>query len=175
MGMIGQSVVRTGGMGLWLAEQMLKDVKPEQFARKPVVGGKVIETNHPAFVYGHLATYPAKLLGMLGLDASAAAAPEGFDELFSAGKECRDDPEGTIYPPMETITGAFFRGYKALFEQLPEVPDAKFADPTPLEGRIKAALPTMADLTPFLGCAHIMMHMGQMSAWRRCVGLGSAM
>lgn len=175
MGMIGQSVARTGGMGLFLAEQMLKDVKPEQFARKPVVGGKTIETNHPAFIYGHLATYPAKLLTMLGLDAGAAAVPAEFGELFSAGKECRDDPDGTIYPSMETITGAFFRGYKSLFEQIQEVPDAKFADPTPLEGRIKAALPTLAELAPFLGASHIMLHMGQMSAWRRCVGLGPVM
>ena len=33
------------------AERLLNDVKPEQFARFAVVNGKVIESNHPAFVY----------------------------------------------------------------------------------------------------------------------------
>jgi hypothetical protein len=175
MGQFAQQIVRVAGPSMWIAQQMLKDVKPETFARKPAIGGKVVDANHPAFVYGHLATYPSGALQMLGLDPKPAAVPPAYAELFSAGKECRDDPSGVIYPPMKEITDHFFRAYGALVEALKTIPDEKLYEPNPREGRMKEMFPEIGGMMMFLLASHPMMHLGQVSTWRRCFGLGSAM
>lgn len=98
MGDWSTAIARQGKFATNLAELLLKGISPATFARKPDIGGRVIDTNHPAFVFGHLSLYPFGALTMLGLDATKAPKPAGFDDLFAAGKECRDDPAGTIYP-----------------------------------------------------------------------------
>ena len=175
MGEYAETVVRGGRVSLWMAEQMLKEVKAETFARKPNFGGTVIDTNHPAFVYGHLSTYPSKWLSFLGLDGAVAAVPGTYDELFLAGKPCHDDPAGTIYPPMQEITERFFTVHKAAVDLIAKVDDAKLHAPNPREGRMKEMFPTTGGMVIFYMTSHMMLHLGQVSAWRRCFGLGSAM
>jgi hypothetical protein len=175
MGQHAEAIVRPGRMALWLAEQMVKDVKPEIFARKPVVGGKAIEANHAAFNFGHLAIYPVKWLGVVGLDPKPVTAPAGFEELFAAGKECRDDPTGKIYPSMQVIMDAFFTSHRTALELLPGIDDAKLTQVNPREGRMREMLPTIGSLLGFYTVAHPMMHLGQVSTWRRCFGLGPVM
>lgn len=176
MGQIADVIVPNLRTTIGLAGLMLKDVKPETFARFPVGhDGKPVRTNHPAFVYGHLATYPARMLEMMGKDRAPAAVPEEFEALFKAGVECKDDPEGTIYPKMDAIVSAFNRGYEAVLKALPEVSEDVFARPNPIEGRFREMCPTVGVAVSFLCLAHPMMHLGQVSAWRRMFGLGSAM
>jgi hypothetical protein len=96
MNTLADTIVRPGYTSLRYAEMLLKDVTPEMFARRPRLdGGNLAAINHPAFCMGHLALYPAKVLGMCGLDPSHAAAPENWAALFEAGNECQDDPQGT--------------------------------------------------------------------------------
>jgi hypothetical protein len=169
---MAESLVKVAGMSLFMGEQQLKDVSPAIFARKPRgEGGKIVNANHPAFVYGHLSLYAKAVAEKVGLDGSRLAAPAGFDALFDQGKECQDDPAGTIYPPMKTITEAFFNNYRGLLEILPKVPDAKLLEPNPTAKRF----PLIGEFAMFLLTSHIMMHLGQVSTWRRCMGLGSAM
>jgi len=172
MGAIAESIVKVAGMSILMGEQQLKDVTPQLFARKPRgEGGTIINANHPAFVYGHLALYAKAIAEKARLDGSRLAAPAGFEALFDQGKECHDDPSGTIYPPMKTITDAFFNGYKGLLEILPSVPDSTMLAPNPTAKRF----PLIGEFCMFLLTSHIMMHLGQVSTWRRCVGLGSVM
>lgn len=175
MGNQAEAIVRAGKMGMWLSEQMLKGVGPEIFARKPVINGKLIEANHAAFNFGHLATYPNKWLTLAGLDPQPAVVPSNFDELFAAGKECKDDPSGTIYPKMQVVTEAFFSAHNAALELLPKVGDDVLSRPNPREGRIKEMLPTIGAMLVFYCSSHMMMHLGQVSTWRRCFGLGPVM
>jgi hypothetical protein len=176
-----QIIAANGRVVAGLAERMLKDIRPDQFARKPIgAEGKPIDCNHPAFIYGHLATYPAKWLAALGVDAatietSGAAAPANFEALFGAGQPCHDDPKGTTYPPMQTITDAFFRTHKAAFDQIENLDAAAFDKPNPSQSRLKDALPTIAHMMVFYTTSHAMMHIGQASTWRRAMGLGSVL
>jgi len=175
MGAYADVLVKGGRVSMWMAEQQLKDVTAAQFSRKPSLGGKIIDTNSPAFVYGHLALYPAGLAQMLGLASPKLAKPPGFEELFAAGKPCVDDPGPTIYPAMPVITEAFFTQYKTLLDLLPGVSDDHLNSPNPREGRMKEMFPTVGGMVMFMLCSHVMMHMGQISAWRRCFGLGPVM
>lgn len=178
MGQVLDQIVTASRRGRGLAEKMLVGVTPQNFARKPrfetASGPKVIDCNHPAFVYGHLALYPARIGGMLGIDTASFAAPAEFTDLFKAGTECKDDPEGRIYPSMEKITKAFFTGHDAVYERMAKIDDAVLFQPTPDE-RYRTNFPTVGIAVTFMFTSHMMMHMGQISTWRRCFGLPSAM
>jgi len=172
---LSQIIVNNGRMMTGLAERMLAGVKPEQFARSPRIGGEVVNANHPAFNYGHLSLYPARLLEMAGLDPAEAKTPDGYMDLFKNGVECRDDPEGTIYPSMEEIVSVFRKSHEAALHAYESLPDDKLNRPNPMGGRMTEMLPTVAHAATFLLGPHLAMHLGQVSTWRRCMGLGPAM
>lgn len=178
MGQILEQLVAAAKRGRGLSEKMLVGVTPQTFARKPrfetSAGTKVIDCNHPAFVYGHLSLYPARFFALTELDPSPVAPPTEFPDLFKAGVECKDDPEGRIYPAMDTITQAFFRSHDAAFERLAKLDDSVLQKTTPDE-RYRPSFPTVGIALTFMMTGHIMMHMGQVSTWRRCFGLPSAM
>ena len=62
-------------VSLDLGQAMLTGVTPEMFARSPMKDGKPVNTNHPAFVYGHLALYGPRMLTLVGRENPGAAAP----------------------------------------------------------------------------------------------------
>ncbi|MCC6661615.1 MAG: DinB family protein [Phycisphaerales bacterium] len=173
MGHTANMIVSGLRMSVRMAEMQLKEVKPEQFARKVSIGGRVIDSNHPAFVYGHLSTYPFGAGQAAGF--VVPPVPAGFADLFPAGKECRDDPERTIYPAMDVITKYFFEAHRAAEAGLVALSDEKLAGPNPREGRMKEMFPTLGGLLMFYLTSHPMLHLGQVSAWRRGMGLGPVM
>jgi hypothetical protein len=172
MGTIADMIVHCGRRARAHAERLLADVTPAQFARLPRQDGRLINTNHAAFIYGHLALYPANVLTMLGCDAAKAVAPDGWPALFGMGTTCRDDADGTIYPAMDAIVPVFLNNYTVALDAVAQVDDAVFARPTPDE-RFRSFLPTLGTVALSMLNNHVSLHMGQMSAWRRCMGLGS--
>lgn len=172
MGFVADMILSSAKRSRAYAERLLKDVAPAQFARKPCPGGVTIDTNHPAFVYGHLVLYPHRIMTIAGQDGSAIAPPGGWEDLFKAGVPCQDDPEGTIYPSMEQITAHFFRATDAALNAVAALPDDAFGAVNP-EARSREFLPTVGNAALFLLNNHVMMHLGQVSAWRRCIGLGA--
>lgn len=153
---------------------MLQGIDGSQAAKKPLGhNGKVIDTNTPSFVFGHLALYPARILTLLGQDASAIAAPEAWHDLFKAGAPCLDD--GTSkYPPLDVLSEHFFRATDAAIEALDRTPDAQLLAQHPDE-KARANWPCIGAAFNFLLVGHVMVHAGQVSAWRRCYGLPAAM
>ncbi len=164
-----QILAPTCKFSLSYGELLLKGVQAGDFARKP----KGIDTNHPAFTYGHLALYPERLLDLIGR-GDLAQPDQKFVDLFTAGAVCQDDPAGSIYPTMDAILARFRQRYEAVLPVLAEVNDDVFARPNPNE-RMKERFPTVGLACNFLVGSHLMMHFGQMSAWRRCMGLPSVM
>lgn len=156
------------------AETLIKGIPASSAAQKPQGRSGPIDTNHPVFVFGHLSLYPARALTMLGHDASNAALPPSWEPLFKAGAPCVDDPSGTIYPTLAEVMVAFFRGTDALIAAVAETDDALFLKPNPNEAA-RERFPTIGAAMNFYLVGHPMMHAGQVSAWRRCMGLPSAM
>jgi len=162
---------QTGPM-LAYAEGLLKDVTPQTFARKPYGKDGVIDTNHPAFCFGHLATYPEKICQLAGIEDAGIAAPAGYAELFDAGKDCLDDTDGTIYPPMGEITAAFFDSYKTAIDKIGGLSNDHLAAGHGMDSEFGEKFGSRAAIAGFILSAHPFMHIGQISAWRRCMGLG---
>ena len=87
---LGNVIADSLELCLGYSERLLKDVTPEQFARFAVVNGQTIESNHPAFVYGHLCLYGPRILSQLG--QPGPTAPPNFEAVFSKDAKCTDDP-----------------------------------------------------------------------------------
>lgn len=174
MGSIGTILAQTGGITIQYAERLLVGITPQTFARFARLGGAELHSNHPAFILGHLSIYPVRVLTHIGRDATEATPPARYDELFKNGAECRDDPTGTIYPPMAELREFFFRSYRAALAALSEADDATLAGPNPSEGRIKELMPSLGAMLNFFVSGHAQSHLGQLSAWRRAQGLPPA-
>lgn len=156
------------------AEKLLVGVESGVAARLPRINGQVIQTNHPTFVFGHLSLYPAKVLQAIGRDPTPAAVPPEWEQVFKAGAPCLDDPQGTIYPPLGDIASRYFTATDAAIAATAEVADALLLEQTPDE-KARAFMPTTGARLNFYLNNHVVMHLGQVSAWRRMMGLGSAM
>lgn len=166
MGQIAQMILPGARLTRGYAEGMLKDIKPEQFGRL----ARGVHSNHPAWVYGHLSLYPDRMAEMI--DRKDLARPdERFTRLFANKTESVDDAGGTIYPPMKEIVDRFFTLTDAVMAAVAETPDEVFG--RQITGDSMAdRLPTVGSRVNFLLGSHAMSHLGQVSAWRRFMGLG---
>jgi len=152
------------------AENLLVGIEPSSFARLPVVNGETININHPAFTYGHLSLYPGRIAGIMQLQDKELAAPDSYKDLFAIGSKCLDDQAGSIYPSMDELVKAFTFGHNKLLEVLPYIKNEAFFKVNE-EERTKERFPTVGSFLVYLLTAHINTHLGQVSSWRRCVGL----
>jgi hypothetical protein len=170
---LGRILADSTQMTLAYAERLLSGIRADQFARLAAPGGYVVQSNHPAFVIGHLALYPPRILGYLAAEKTVPL-PHGFSEAFSKDAACRDDPEGNQYPPMNTLVDTFFTGYRAVQDALKAAPDETLTRPNPLGGAFAERFPTVGSMINFYLGGHAMLHLGQLSAWRRMMGMGPA-
>jgi len=164
---LADSIIPASRAMLWYAAEATSDIPADRFARRP----DGVTCSSPAFALGHLAIYPDKLLADFGLphqDQSRYAA------MFEAGNECKDDPDGSIYPSKDEILKLFFDRHNALIEALPSVDEATLAKPNPNE-RMRDMFPTLGSMAVFMLTSHTFMHLGQISTWRRVMGLGACM
>ncbi|QDV60975.1 DinB family protein [Crateriforma conspicua] len=173
MSLMANAIAESGQHCMNYARQLLQDIPASQFARFARLGDTVVASNHPAFIFGHLSLYGSRVVNELGGDASAVMPTDRYNELFSPVAECVDDPDGTIYPPMDEITERFFASYTSAVDALRQADDATLSAVNPNErGRAKFA--TMGSMHAFYLGGHLMIHLGQLSAWRRMQGLGQA-
>jgi len=171
MARFGEVITAPQTIVMMLAEALTKGVTPEQFRRKP----QGIDTNSAAFNFGHLAVYPERILEMIGR-TDIAKPDQKYVDWFSQGKTCLDDPEGKVYPPMNEIMERFYSRYRAAVEAVKSADDSVFDRPNPSPNeRFRTMLPTVGAALAFMLDGHCQMHLGQVSTWRRCMGLPSAM
>lgn len=171
---LGNTIGDSLALSLNYSRRMLVGVTPDQFARFARPGGQIVQSNHAAFVYGHLSLYSSRIIEQLDAEASFLTPTAQFQTAFSKDAQCVDDPTGEIYPAMDDITEAYFQGYEAALAVLREAPDSALQKPNPSGGRMTELFPTLGSIQAFYVGGHIMMHLGQVSAWRRMLGLGAA-
>lgn len=178
MGRIGEMLAVSAKRCIGFGEAMTKGVTSEIAARKPTGfrDGKpfVIETNHPLFLFGHLSLYPSRLWSMQGLGDGPVAPSPKYLELFKAGSPCVDDAKGDVYPAWDEVLAKYRTGYEAAMKMLPGVADEVFFRENPMAAN-REIFPTVGSALAFYFTSHTMVHFGQISTWRRCFGLGSAM
>lgn len=166
----GPMIADSCRLSLAYADRLLKNVPAERFARLATVGDEVVQSNHPAFIYGHLSLYPCRIVADLGLDASSIKPTEDSVKIFDHTAKCEDDSAGSIYPAMDEITERFFAAHRMALDALMGADDSLFKQINPNEA-MREKFATVGSMHGFYVGGHIMIHMGQFSAWRRMVGL----
>ena len=170
---IGPMIAASAKLGLGYAERLLKGIPAEKYASFARVQDTIIESNHPAFIYGHLGLYASRIIAELGCDASAYTPSADYMKIFSKDAVCVDDPDNSIYPAMDEVNTHLFTNYEAAITALEQAEDEVFQQQNPNEA-MREKFATIGAMHGFYVGGHFMMHMGQMSAWRRMAGLGPA-
>lgn len=155
------------------AEKLLVGMPTELASTKPVVNGTRIETNHPVFLFGHLSLYPALLAELTGLPKDTVAVPEHYPALFQIGSPCHDDPSGEIYPKLPEVSERFLNGTRAILELLPQIEMSALTKELENPSR-RERFGTVGAFVVYVLLAHPQVHLGQLSVWRRCMGLAAA-
>lgn len=142
--------------------ELAKEIPADKFAHMPMPN-----MNHPAWCFGHLALYPERGLTLMGR-ADLAEEREDWTALFKAGVEC--DADASKYPGKDEILERFKQRHDLIAELLPSVPDSVFDAPLPVK-EMANFFPKVGHSLHFLFANHVMMHLGQVSTWRRVMGL----
>ncbi|MFN0137032.1 MAG: DinB family protein [Phycisphaerae bacterium] len=171
---IGSIIAASATLTPMYAERLIDGIKPETAASFARPGGVIINSNHPTFVFGHLNLYAIRVFTLLGLPTDAAKYPPEWDALFKAGVECTDDPTCAKYPNFTELTAFFSRAYTAAIAAIRDARDERFLAANPAEGRMKELFPTIGAAITFYVGSHPQSHFGQVSAWRRMMGLPPA-
>ena len=170
---IGNMIAASTRLGLGYADRLITGIDADDFARFATVGGQAVESNHPCFILGHLSLYAPRVVSELGGDASEIQPSETFVKLFNKDAKCIDDVDAAIYPGMDEVVAAFRSAHAKALATLEQSADDLFLPENPNEA-MRAKFPTIGAMHAFYLGGHFMIHMGQLSAWRRMMGLGAA-
>lgn len=170
-----ESAIRLYAWNLDYAKGLVEDISAEQCTESM---GPGLE-NHPAWTIGHLVTGSDLLAFDLGLERDL---PVGWQDLFERqgpGDPRLPNADRSVYPPMEALILELERQHARVEDQwrkmLAEDAEAGQRLEAPLDWRYCKSLPTLSDAVVFLAVSHESMHLGQLAAWRRAVGLPSAL
>lgn len=157
------SVLLTYARNLDYARRLAADIPADQMAAQPFPG-----MNHPAWILGHLAFYGDFAAKLMGLEEPT------LDPVFGPRVDNQSTPAGdpALYPARDELLAAFERGHGRLAEAVAAAGPDQLARPMPIE-RIRSRFPTVGDMLLYLMTAHEAIHLGQLSAWRRAMGLPS--
>jgi hypothetical protein len=164
---VAEYFVMPARRSLGYGEKLVADIPADVFTHMPHP-----TMNHPAFIIGHLSLYPNRILAMMGLD-KLVVPKAGYPELFQAGVACV--AQDGRYPGKDELVGYYRERYAAVIDAVSRADDEVFARENPLEGRIKEMFPIVGLAVNFMLNNHHMMHLGQISAWRRAMALPSVM
>jgi DinB family protein len=139
---------------------LVGDIADERMAEQPLPG-----VNHPAWVLGHLAFSADRARGLLGAKKELPAA---WTPLFGPGS--KPSPSRRDYPSKDELLRAVEEGFERLRQQAAAAVPEQLAQPT-TNPYTKHALPTVKDGVAFLLSGHLGVHLGQLSTWRRMIGL----
>jgi hypothetical protein len=145
--------------------RLLADLSAQQMVQQPALDLPAA-ANHPAWVLSHLNVY-LPIMECL-IRGESFADPKGH----RFGMTSKPESEASVYAPKEVLVEEFVQGHQRVIELLKNSDDSVFAKPVTLE-RWKPTMPVVGIVLPYLMLNHENCHLGQVSAWRRVLGLPS--
>ena len=174
MGQFGAMIADAAGVSQRYAKRLLVGIPVDRFARFAAPGKQVVDSNHPAFILGHLSLYPLNVLRLLGKDTTPVQPTDRFVALFSKDAKCQDDAHGIIYPSMQEVSNVFFSTYEIALSAMRDATDSQLAAENPVDNPLKQVCLTLGSMLGFYLTGHVAMHLGQLSTWRRMEGMPPA-
>lgn len=151
-------------MNLKYARGLVDDVADDRMAEQPAPS-----VNHPAWVLGHLALTTDFMASLLDLDSHC---PPAWRDLFGGGTQPK--PDRALYPDKATLLDTLAAGHERNAEAFTAFDPARMDEPIG-NPRMAKRLPTVGAWLIFGMGHHEMLHLGQLSAWRRVLGLPGVM
>lgn len=143
------------------ALSLVGDLSAQQMIAQPVPG---ITMNHPAWVLSHLSVYAPIAAAMLRRQPFDDPAEHRY------GRKSKVLNNASEYPAKVDLVEAYAHLHRDAGDALRGA-DARILDePTPLE-RWRSTKPTIGAMVLELMVKHESVHLGQLSAWRRAMGL----
>ncbi|MEM1166662.1 MAG: DinB family protein [Planctomycetota bacterium] len=164
-----QSAASQGRFVVNMATSFVDDIPADRFGVMP----DGITTNHPAFLLAHLNIYPDKAVLPLIGKADLAQPFEKWDAVAAPGKDCVNDPDGSVYGTKDDIVAAFRDRMLTAADAVEITDPVIFEHQNPNEA-VRARFPTIGAVIGFLMGPHATFHLGQLSAYRRCIGMAPA-
>jgi RimJ/RimL family protein N-acetyltransferase len=148
---------------LHYARRLLADIADEAMCRQPLPG-----MNHPAWIIGHLCDTCDLMADWLQVPRNC---PADWGVLFDNQSEPR--PERSLYPSKAILLDVFEKVHATIVTAFQQAPADVLNRPLPRE-TMKRLFPTVRDGVAFEMTDHAAIHLGQLSAWRRAMGMPRA-
>jgi DinB superfamily len=139
---------------------MVSDIPDDQLADQP--GGQI---NHPAWILGHLSTGRDRLGAFLDLQPLLAPSWKG-----KYGFGSTPTPNRADYGSKDELLELYLSGRTELIEAVSQADDSLF-DQTIDDEILRPLFSTIGRFTVQALIAEPMFHLGQISAWRRAMGM----
>ncbi len=147
------------------AERLTHDLTDEQMILQPA-GERDLTVNHPAWCLSHLNAYLPVIEAVI--QGQAFEDPRGH----RYGMESRPLLSSSEYAPLSEIIQQWNAGHDAIVALLETQDETVFERPVQME-RWATVMPTAGVCLPYLMLNHENIHLGQVSAWRRVLGMPS--
>ena len=143
--------------------KLVADLSDEQLCVQPAP-----KTNHPAWVLGHLLLVDYSFLKTIG----GPDLPAWVDDALRATYGGKSEPvaDRTKYQPKRFYIERLAAVREQIYARLKTLTDQDLAQPHPDPAR-RERMPTVGHAIVFYGTWHEAYHSGQLSAWRRVLGL----
>ncbi|MCA9148392.1 MAG: DinB family protein [Planctomycetales bacterium] len=146
--------------------KLVADLTDEQMVTQPAGVKGEAPVNHPAWLLSHLNLYLPVM----------AAIIEGRDfndpKQHRFGMLSKPEADGDLYSSKDELVEAFVLGHEHVEAMLRNASDNVLEQPVLLP-RWKEIMPKAGIALPYLMLNHENTHLGQLSAWRRMMGLPS--
>ncbi len=157
---IDSTVMHNYRFSVGFLKSLLEGLDENKLTHQPSPG-----MNHPIWIVGHLAMTMEFVAMLAGADYKG---PEGWEALFGYKSVPVDD--AAKYPKLGATVAELDKAIAAVEPSLAAMTDEALAAQMPNEG-FREMMPTVGDGMTFLLNGHINVHTGQLSAWRRAIGL----
>jgi hypothetical protein len=144
---------------------LVADLSTQQMVMQPQLELPA-PVNHPAWILSHLNVY-LPVLGHL-ISGEQFPDPKGHRH----GMNSKPESESSMYDLKEEMVTKFVAGHDRVIQLLESADDSIFARPVTL-ARWQSLMPNLGIALPYLMLYHENSHLGQLSAWRRVMGLPS--
>ncbi len=163
------TVVRAYDWNLSYARKLVEDI-PLDLMAKPAGSGL---ENHPAFTIGHLVTGSGLMAAGFHEENTVPQSIRDLCERRGPGDPRLPGNDSETSPPMDELLAELERQHSLVVKGLREYPPERWSET--VEWRFGKALPEALDVAVFMLITHEAMHLAQLSAWRRGMGLPSAL
>ncbi|MBX3398119.1 MAG: DinB family protein [Gemmataceae bacterium] len=144
-----------------LVRKAFADIPEEQMRAQPAPG-----INPPVWILGHIVTTISVVPKVI---ANVSIVPKEYLVWFGPTSKLESLP--TTPPTKETLLNQLSAVYESVLTEIPKLTDEDLAKPNALKFMTQE-LPTQRDILENLLMTHTMIHYGQLTVWRRLMGMG---